>query len=105
MSWFYLILAGLFEIGWPIGLKLAQGADNRLFGIVLAVVCMAISGALLWLAQKEIALGTAYAVWTGIGAAGTFMVGIWFFGDATSLGRYLGVALIIAGVATLKLAH
>ena len=105
MSWLYLILAGLFEIGWPIGLKLAQGADNRLFGIVLAVVCMAISGALLWLAQKEIALGTAYAVWTGIGAAGTFMVGIWFFGDATSLGRYLGVALIIAGVATLKLAH
>ncbi len=105
MSWLYLILAGLFEIGWPIGLKLAQGADNRLFGIVLAVVCMAISGALLWLAQKEIALGTAYAVWTGIGAAGTFMVGIWFFGDATNLGRYLGVALIIAGVATLKLAH
>jgi quaternary ammonium compound-resistance protein SugE len=105
MSWLYLILAGLFEIGWPIGLKLAQGADNRLFGIALAVVCMAISGALLWLAQKEIALGTAYAVWTGIGAAGTFMVGIWFFGDATSLGRYLGVALIIAGVATLKLAH
>jgi len=105
MSWLYLILAGLFEIGWPIGLKLAQGADNRLFGIILAVVCMAISGALLWLAQKEIALGTAYAVWTGIGAAGTFMVGIWFFGDATNLGRYLGVALIIAGVATLKLAH
>ncbi len=55
--------------------------------------------------QKEIALGTAYAVWTGIGAAGTFMVGVWLFGDPGSLGRYLGAVLIIAGVATLKLAH
>lgn len=105
MSWLYLVLAGLFEIGWPIGLKLAQGDGNRLFGVMLAVVCMGISGALLWLAQREIALGTAYAIWTGIGAAGTFMVGIWFFGDVASLGRYLGVLLIIAGVATLKLAH
>jgi quaternary ammonium compound-resistance protein SugE len=64
-----------------------------------------ISGALLFLAQKEIALGTAYAVWTGIGAAGTFLIGIWLFGDPGSLGRYLGVVLIIAGVVTLKLAH
>jgi hypothetical protein len=65
----------------------------------------AISGALLFLAQKEIALGTAYAVWTGIGAAGTFLIGIWLFGDPGSLGRYLGVVLIIAGVVTLKLAY
>lgn len=105
MSWVYLILAGLFEIGWPIGLKLAQGTENRVFGVTVAVICMAISGALLWLAQKEIALGTAYAVWTGIGAAGTFLVGVWFFGDATGVGRYLGVILIISGVVTLKLAH
>jgi multidrug transporter EmrE-like cation transporter len=54
---------------------------------------------------EEIALGTAYAVWTGIGAAGTFLIGIWLFGDPGSLGRYLGVVLIIAGVVTLKLAH
>jgi len=68
-------------------------------------VSMAISGALLYLAQREIALGTSYAVWTGIGAAGTFLVGVWFFGDPSSLGRWLGASLIIAGVITLKLAH
>lgn len=105
MSWMYLLLAGLFEIGWPLGLKLAQGPDKRLLGVALAVICMGLSGALLWLAQKEIALGTAYAVWTGIGTAGTFLVGVWFFGDATTLGRYLGVMLIITGVVALKLSH
>ena len=72
MAWVYLILAGLFEIGWPVGLKMAQQEGSRPLGITVAVVCMAISGALLWLAQKQIPLGTSYAVWTGIGAAGTF---------------------------------
>ena len=105
MSWIYLILAGVFEIGWPLGLKLAQGSAHRLKGIVLAVVAMAASGGLLWLAQRQIPLGTAYAVWTGIGAAGTFFMGVWFFGDPTNLGRYLGVTLIIGGVVVLKLAH
>jgi quaternary ammonium compound-resistance protein SugE len=105
MSWVYLIAAGVAEIGWPVGLKWAQEPGKPIVGVLLAVVAMAISGALLFVAQKEIALGTAYAVWTGIGAAGTFAVGIWLFGDAGSLGRYLGVILIIAGVATLKLAH
>jgi quaternary ammonium compound-resistance protein SugE len=66
---------------------------------------MIVSGSLLWPAQKQIPLGTSYAVWTGIGAAETFLVGIWFFNDASNLGRYLGILLIIAGVATLKLAH
>jgi quaternary ammonium compound-resistance protein SugE len=74
-------------------------------GVVVAVVAMAISGGLLFLAQKEIALGTAYAVWTGIGAAGTFLVGLWLFGDPGSVARYLGVLLIITGVVTLKFAH
>lgn len=105
MAWTFLILAGLFEIGWPLGLKMAQESQHRLIGIIIAVVCMAISGCLLWLAQKQIPLGTSYAIWTGIGAAGTFLVGIYFFGDASSLGRYLGVLLIIAGVITLKVAH
>jgi quaternary ammonium compound-resistance protein SugE len=105
MGWIYLLLAGLLEIGWPIGLKLAQGGEQRTFGVVLAMICISASGWMLWLAQKDIALGTAYAVWTGIGAAGTFLVGIWFFGDAPSLGRYLGVILIIGGVVTLKLAN
>ena len=105
MAWIYLVAAGVAEIGWPVGLKWAQEPGKPIVGILLAVVSMAISGALLFVAQKEIALGTAYAIWTGIGAAGTFLVGIWLFGDASSLGRYLGVVLIIAGVAALKLAH
>src|ERR671930_68149 len=105
MSWIYLVVAGLFEIGWPVGLKWAQEPGRPIVGIVLAVLSMAISGGLLFLAQREIALGTAYAVWTGIGAAGTFLVGIWLFGDLGSFGRYFGVLLIITGVVTLKLTH
>lgn len=105
MSWTFLILAGLFEIGWPIGLKMAQEDSTRWLGIAIAVVFMGMSGWLLWMAQKHIPISTAYAVWTGIGAAGTFLVGVWVYGDPTSLARYLGVALIVAGVATLKLAH
>jgi quaternary ammonium compound-resistance protein SugE len=105
MSWVYLFTAGLFEIGWPVGLKWAQEPGKLTMGVVVAVVAMAISSGLLFLAQKEIALGTAYAVWTGIGAAGTFLVGLWLFGDPSSLGRYLGVVLIITGVVTLKLTH
>jgi len=105
MAWIYLILAGLFEIGWPLGLKMAQQEHFRISGILIALVCMTISGALLWLAQKNIPLGTSYAIWTGIGAAGTFLVGVWFYGDPASLSRYLGILLIISGVVVLKLAH
>jgi quaternary ammonium compound-resistance protein SugE len=105
MSWIYLIIAGLLEIGWPVGLKLAQAPATRWTGIALAVGFMAASGFMLWLAQREIPLGTAYAVWTGIGAAGTFAVGVMWFGDPSSLLRYVGVALIVAGVVVLKLAH
>ncbi len=105
MAWLYLLTAGLFEIGWPVGLKLAQKTDTRIIGILIAVVCIGISGLLLWLAQKQIPIGTSYAIWTGIGAAGTFLVGIMFFGDVSSWGRYLGVGLIVAGVAVLKLSH
>jgi quaternary ammonium compound-resistance protein SugE len=103
--WITLIAAGLFEIGWPAGLKLAQKPETLTIGIVLAVVCMGISGYLLWLAQRDIPIGTAYAVWTGIGAAGTFALGVAVFGDAVSLLKLAGVALIILGVATLKLAE
>lgn len=105
MAWVYLVLAGLFEIGWPVGLKMAQQSETRVTGIIVAVAFMAISGLLLWLAQKQIPMGTSYAVWTGIGAAGTFFVGVLFYQDPTNIGRYLGVALIVAGVATLKLSH
>lgn len=105
MAWVYLIFAGLFEMGWPVGLKMAQEAETRIAGIAIAVVFMAISGFLLWMAQKQIPIGTSYAIWTGIGAAGTFFIGVYFYGDPGTFGRYMGVALIIAGVTTLKLSH
>lgn len=105
MAWGYLVLAGLLEIGWPVGLKIAQGGSQRLLGVLLAIAFMTFSGLFLWLAQREIPLGTSYAVWTGIGAAGTFAFGIAFYGDPSSIGRLLGVGLIVAGVATLKFAH
>jgi quaternary ammonium compound-resistance protein SugE len=105
MSWFYLIIAGLFEIGWPLGLKLSQTMSERYPGIVLAVVSMSLSGLFLWLAQKSIPIGTAYAVWTGIGAVGTLLVGIVFFGDSAGLWRMLSVLLIVVGIFGLKVAH
>jgi quaternary ammonium compound-resistance protein SugE len=104
-AWLLLILAGLLEIGWPLGLKLSQASDRRVMGLVAAAVCMAASGALLWMAQREIPIGTAYAVWTGIGAAGTFLIGISFFGDPISFVRVASAGLIVVGVIGLKLSH
>lgn len=104
MPWIYLLLAGLFEIGWPVGLKLSQSSGRFVPGVALAIACMAVSGTLLWLAQRSIPIGTAYAVWTGIGAAGTFLVGVAFFGDSASALRFVAVGLILAGVVGLKLA-
>lgn len=103
-SWIFLLLAGLFEIGWPVGMKLAQNPAYRILGIAVSAIAIGLSGWFMWLAQKHIPMGTVYAVWTGIGAAGAFIVGITFFGDAFTLGRALGVALIVAGVVTIKLA-
>ncbi|HSV96263.1 MAG TPA: multidrug efflux SMR transporter [Spirochaetota bacterium] len=105
MDWLFLVIAGVFEIGWPLGLKISQAPANRVPGIVLAVVAMTASGVFLWLAQKTIPMGTAYAVWTGIGAAGTFIVGVIVFKDSADILRILSVLLIIAGVVGLKLAH
>ncbi|MDO4879554.1 MAG: multidrug efflux SMR transporter [Neisseria sp.] len=103
MSWIYLILAGLLEIGWPLGLKYAQQDAYRWQGIAAALIFMAGSGFFLFLAQKQIPMGTAYAVWTGIGAAGAFLVGVFFFNDAANFGRWLGAFLIISGVVVMKL--
>lgn len=103
MNWLLLLLAGVFEIGWPLGLKLSQTMPSRAPGIVLAVVSMVLSGLLLWLAQRTIPIGTAYAVWTGIGAAGTFVVGVVLFEDPASVARVLSAGLIVAGVIGLKL--
>lgn len=105
MSWVYLILAGLFEIGWPVGLKMAQTPGARLTGAAIAVAFMAASGFLLWLAQRDIPIGTAYAVWTGLGATGAFIIGVIYYGDPASIARFAGIALIISGVLTLKLAQ
>lgn len=101
--WILLIAAGLFEIGWPVGFKLAQTAPSwRMASIALSILSMAASGWLLFLAQKHIPIGTAYAVWTGIGAAGTFLIGVALFGDALHWGRILGVLMIVGGVIVLK---
>jgi quaternary ammonium compound-resistance protein SugE len=105
MSWIYLVLAGLFEIGWPLGLKLSQTMSPKWPGFALAAASMGLSGYLLWMAQKEIPIGTAYAVWTGIGAVGTLLVGILFFGDSASVWRMLSALLIVAGIVGLKLAE
>ncbi|WP_346353018.1 multidrug efflux SMR transporter [Azotosporobacter soli] len=106
MAWVYLITAGLFEIGWPLGLKMAQMVEGKqVTGITIAVISMAISGYCLFMAQKDIPMGTAYAVWTGIGAAGTFVLGIILYNDPIGTLRIGSVLLIIAGVIGLKLAH
>lgn len=103
LGWIYLIIAGVFEVGWPVGFKLSQTTGFRVAFIVVAVVSMAFSGFFLWLAQREIPIGTAYAVWTGIGASGTFLIGILFFGDSTTMMRLLSFALIVIGVVGLKM--
>jgi quaternary ammonium compound-resistance protein SugE len=103
MSWIYLFLAGLFEIGWPVGIKISQASETRWVGIAIALIFMALSGYFLWLAQQNIPIGMAYAIWTGIGGAGTFIVGVVFFGDALTLMRVLGLLLIVLGVAVLKI--
>lgn len=105
MNWTYLIVAGLFEIGWPLGLKLSQTMSSKVLGVSIAVVSMAISGYLLWMAQKTIPIGTAYAVWTGIGAVGTLFVGIIFFGDSSSIWRMLSALLIVVGIVGLRIAN
>ena len=105
ISWIYLIIAGLFEIGWPLGFKLSQITRFRFLFIAVSVGSMALSGIFLWMAQKDIPIGTAYAVWTGIGAAGTFLIGIVFFKDPVGMLRILSFALIVIGVLGLKLSQ
>ena len=103
LAWIYLLIAGLLEIGWPLGFKLSQTTSHRVAYILMAVVCMGLSGLFLWLAQRDIPIGTAYAVWTGIGAAGTFLIGLIVFSDAASMMRILSFLLIVAGVIGLKI--
>ncbi|WP_460929672.1 quaternary ammonium compound efflux SMR transporter SugE [Pseudomonas sp. MC6] len=101
MSWIILFFAGLFEVGWAVGLKYTDGFTRPL-PTVLTVAAMAISLGLLGLAMKELPLGTAYAIWTGIGAVGTVIAGIILFGESMALIRLASVALIITGLIGLK---
>lgn len=102
MPWLYLLLAGLLEIGWAIGLKYTQGF-TRLWPSVATVACMAASFFLLALALKSIPMGTAYAVWTGIGAAGTAVLGMILFGESRDVARLVCLVMIVAGTAGLKI--
>jgi quaternary ammonium compound-resistance protein SugE len=103
MAWIVLFVAGFMEIGWAIGLKYTEGF-TRLMPSVLTLACMAGSILLLGLALKSLPIGTAYAVWTGIGAVGAFVVGILAFGDSASAMRIASIGLIVAGIIGLKLA-
>jgi quaternary ammonium compound-resistance protein SugE len=104
MAWIYLIIAGLFEWGWPVGLKLGVSDTGMRWGwIGFSVLCLICSGTLLLIAQKTIPMGTAYAVWTGIGAVGAFVLGLLFFAEPATLGRFFFVGLIIIGIVGLKL--
>jgi len=103
MAWIYLIGAGLLEIVWALGLKHTAGF-TRLWPSVATIAVMAASFWLLALALKVLPIGTAYAIWTGIGAVGTALLGIWLLGEPASAGRLAGIALIVGGIVTLKLA-
>ena len=102
MTWFVLLVAGLFEIAWAIGLKYTEGF-TRLWPTVATVAAMAVSLGLLGIAMRTIPVGTAYAVWTGIGTVGTVILGIFLFGQSATGLRLLCVALILAGILGLKL--
>lgn len=104
MHWIILLLAGLCEVVWAVGLKISDGF-TRFWPSVWTVAAMIASFVLLCAAMKKIPLGTAYAVWTGIGAAGTVLAGILMFGESRDLPRLLFIGLILAGIIGLKATH
>lgn len=101
----YLLIAAVFEVGWPVGLKMAEISSLKLLWVTFAALAMVFSGVFLYMAQKAIPIGTAYAIWTGIGASCTFAAGIFFFHDTISFVRCLGIMFIVVGVACLKYGH
>jgi len=103
MPWAILVLAGMFEIGWAIGLKYTDGF-TKLWPTVGTVVSMAVSLGLLGIAMKSLPVGTAYAVWVGVGAVGTAILGIVLLGEPANAGRMISLGLIVAGIIGLKLA-
>ena len=106
MAWILLIIAGLFEIGWPLGFKLASMHSKYFIWFIgLSILSMGLSGYFLYLAQKSIPIGTAYVIWTGIGAIGTVLLGILFFHDSANIFRLLFLSLILIGIVGSKLVH
>lgn len=103
MTWAMLVLAGLFEVGWAIGLKYTEGF-TRLWPTLWTVLAMILSLWLLGMAMKELPVGTAYSVWVGVGAVGTVILGIMLLGEPANAARLISIALIIAGIVGLKLA-
>ena len=104
MAWVLLFIAGLFEVAWAIGLKYTEGF-TRLWPSVGTVAAMTASVVLLGLAMRALPVGTAYAVWTGIGAVGTVLLGIVLFAEPATAARLVCVGLIVAGILGLKLTH
>ena len=103
MAWILLIIAGLFEIGWPLGFKLASMHSKYFIWFIgLSILSMGLSGYFLYLAQKSIPIGTAYVIWTGIGAIGTVLLGILFFHDSANIFRLLFLSLILIGIVGLN---
>jgi quaternary ammonium compound-resistance protein SugE len=103
MAWLLLLIAGLFEVAWAIGLKYTQGFTQP-WPSVLTVGAMVCSIVLLGMAMKSLPVGTAYAVWVGVGAVGTAILGMWLFGEPATVGRLASLGLIVAGIVGLKLA-
>ena len=102
MAWIYLVVAGLFEIGWAIGLKYTDGF-SRFWPSIATIAAMIVSLGFLGLALKTLPVGTAYAVWTGVGAVGTAILGIILFGESAAAARLFCIGLILAGIVGLKL--
>lgn len=103
MNWTLLVIAGLLEVGWAIGLKYTEGF-SRLWPSVFTLLAMGLSFYLLATAMKTLPVGTAYAIWTGIGATGTAILGIYLFGESASAARIACIGLIVAGIVGLKFA-
>lgn len=104
LAWILLIIASAFEVGWPLGFRLSALHPEHFWTfIVLATLSMALSGVFLYLAQRSIPVSTAYVVWTGCGAIGTFLIGILCFGDSASLLRMMFALMILVGIVGIEL--
>lgn len=104
MSWFYILIASVFEICWAVGLKYSEGF-TRLTPSIFTITTMILSYVFLALGSKNLPIGTAYAIWTGIGAVGTAVYGMLFFNESKDFFRIFFVLLIVAGIVGLKLSH